>query len=216
MVFVRSLLFVATTLAASKQPMMLFGAPSANNNSKTNSTCNRTSAESACGRLDPLIAPQHVIAPLMLPCAALLFTHMPTLLLASKARVRDLKEATAQVAVAWLSVCSVAWLYTRYSPAVAYALSLHSSLYLLSQPSSPTLVVGRLTDLFVRETCVTTILLCAWYGGPPLPVVDVPGVAGSCCGAASHLAGFILPDLAGPVAMWLARRLVVIDGGHSD
>ena len=49
MVFVRSLLFVATTLAASKQPMMLFGAPSANNNSKTNSTCNRTSAESACG-----------------------------------------------------------------------------------------------------------------------------------------------------------------------
>lgn len=213
---VRSMLLVVTTLAASRNSLFFSAQPQNASSSCTSGSRNKTAIAVECSHLDPFVTPCHVVAPLMLPCAALLFTHMPTLLLASKARVRDLKEATAQVAVSWLSVCAVAWLYTSYSPSVAYALALHASVYLLSQHSSPTIVVGRLADAFVRETCVAVIFLCAWYMGPPLPVIDVPGIAGSCCGVASHLAGFVLPDLVGPAAMCLARRLVVIDGGHLD
>ena len=102
MIFVRSLLLLATTLAAGRAP-----SPSLNqqhsNSSHSNSTqndescaANSDSLELACRGTDPLILPEHIILPLLLPCAALLFTHMPTLLLASRARVRDLKGATVQ------------------------------------------------------------------------------------------------------------------------
>jgi hypothetical protein len=225
MIFVRSLLFVVTTLAAGKRvpsdgnvTAHAHGAPAAENASSScpapNNNATLTTNEDVCASTDPLILPEHAILPLLLPCAALLFTHMPTLLLASRARVRDLKGATAQAVLTWLSVCSVAWAYASGRRAFAYAASLHTSVYLLSKPSSPTVVVGPIADLFARETCITVILLCAWQLGPPLPVADAPGhpAASACCGLASHLAGFMIPDLVGPIAEGLARRLVAGGG----
>ena len=213
MFFVRSLLFVVTTLAAGKNRT---AAPApAQGEDPQQPLCpappsNASAFEGACRATDPLILPEHVILPLLLPCAALLFTHMPTLLLASRARVRDLKNATAHAVLTWLAVCAVAWAYASGRRAFAYAASLHASVYLLSMPASPTIVVGPLADLFARETCITFIFLCAWHMGPPLPVADVPGQPAHsvCCGLASHLAGFMIPELVGPVAEALARRLV--------
>jgi hypothetical protein len=212
MIFVRSLLFVATTLAAGKNNHSRANESSSDN--ATDASCPADAAgslEHACRTTDPLILPEHIILPLLLPCAALLFTHMPTLLLASRARVRDLKGATAQAVLTWLSVCAVAFAYSSGHRAFAYAVSLHTSVYLLSKPASPTIVVGPMVDLFARETCITAVLLCAWQMGPPLPVVDTPGdhpAASACCGIASHMAGFLLPDLVGPLAAGIARRLV--------
>ena len=211
MILVRSLLFVVTTLAAGKRAVNVTAPENASSSCATPNTNETLTNEEVCASTDPLVLPEHVILPLLLPCAALLFTHMPTLLLASRARVRDLKGATAQAVLTWLSVCSVAWAYASGRRAFAYAASLHTSVYLLSKPASPTVVVGPIADLFARETCITAILLCAWQLGPPLPVADAPGhpAASACCGLASHLAGFMIPDLVGPLAEGLARRLVL-------
>ena len=211
MAFVRSLLFVVTTLAASRHPPP---SPEIYPKNSTASSCpaaggqNQT-LEWACSSIEPLVRPDHVLAPLVLPGISLLFTHMPTLLLVSRARVRDLKAAAARAAVVWLAMCTAALIYTRHSHTLAYAFSLHASVYLLSLPSSPTIVMGRMADLLVRELCITAVMLCAWYLGPPLPVIDVPGFSGaSCCGVTSHLAGYFLPDVLGPLAMGIASRLM--------
>ena len=212
MIFVRSLLLLATTLAAGRAPAPGSSSPHANSTQKQNESCaaDSDSLERACRGTDPLILPEHIILPLLLPCAALLFTHMPTLLLASRARVRDLKGATVQALLTWLGVCAAAWAYSTGRRAFAYAASLHASVYLLSRPASPTVVVGPIADLFARETCVTAILLCAWHLGPPLPVADAPGhpPGSACCGIGSHVVVFMLPDLIGPLAAGVARRLV--------
>jgi hypothetical protein len=206
MSFVRSLLLVATTLAASRHPPDL--TPKIENASSCPASHQNLTIENVCARVDPLVLPEHVIAPLAIPCIALLFTHMPTLLLASRARVRDLKAATTHAAVTWGAICAAAVIYTN-SPTQAYAFSLHLSVYLLSQPSSPTVVVGRMADLFVRELGITVILLCAWYLGPPLPVLDVPGFPGaSCCGVTAHLTALFTPDIAAPLVMGVIARLV--------
>ena len=203
MAFVRSLLFVVTTLAASRHPPLIDLHPK-------NSSCPSTESLAwACSRIDPLVRPDHVLVPLVLPGVSLLFTHMPTLLLVSRARVRDLKAAAARATVLWLAMCAAALMYTRHSHALAYAFSLHASVYLLSQPCSPTIVMGRTADLLVREVCISAVMLCAWYMGPPLPVIDVPGFSGaSCCGVTSHLAAYLLPDVAGPLAMGIVARLM--------
>jgi hypothetical protein len=213
MAFVRSLLFVVTTLAASRHPPPTPEIYPKNSSCPAAGSHNNQTLEWACSKIDPFVRPDHVLVPLVLPGVSLLFTHMPTLLLVSRARVRDLKAAATRAAVLWLAICAAALIYTRHSRALAYAFSLHASVYLLSHASSPTIVMGRMADLFVREVCVTVIMLCAWYMGPPLPVIDVPGFPGaSCCGVTSHLAGYFLPDIAGPLAMGIVGRLM--DGGE--
>jgi len=209
MIFTRSLLYAVTTLTRKNRTS--FEPPPANATVDAQQlVCSNPALEDVCSATNPLILPEHVMLPLLLPCAALLFSHMPTILLASRARVRDLKNATTNVVLAWLGVSAVGWAYASGFRAFAYAVSLHTSVYLLSQPASPTAVVGPLADLFARETCITLVLLCAMQLGPPLPVAHAMGhpTAAVCCGVASHLAGSMIPDLVGPIAADLARRLV--------
>lgn len=193
----RSLLLVATTLAAGRHMP-----PARNYSASSNTTCSKpilnATEESDCVLTDAMVIPDHILAPLLFPCIALLITHMPTLLLASRARVQDLKIATSSVVLVWLCGLAITWLSRAHSPSVAYAISLHTSVYLLSQPASHTLTAGMWADRVVKKICMVVVVLCAWQMGPPLPVIDAPGIP-RCCGAASHLAGLIAPDIAGPI-----------------
>jgi hypothetical protein len=179
----------------------------------SNDTCNTASASSAtisgCALTDAMVTPDHFLAPLLVPCVAILLTHMPTLLLTSRARVLDLKSATSGVLLAWLCCLIVSWLSTVHGRSFAYAMSLHASVYLLAQPASQTLIAGAWADKTVRRACTAFVLVCAWQLGPPLPVLDAPGIH-RCCGTAAHLAGFILPDIAVPVVFGLVGWIAAL------
>ncbi len=230
----RSLILVATTLAAGRYmppPGTSYSNPlgnvgdgglnanatrvrsGANATCSLNDTCNTASTTSAtisdCSLTDAMVNPDHFLAPLLVPCIAILLTHMPTLLLTSRARVLDLKAATSGVLLAWLCGLLVSWLSTVYGRSFAYAMSLHASVHLLAQPASHTLIAGAWADRTVKRACTVVVLVCAWQLGPPLPVLDAPGIP-RCCGTASHLAGFILPDIAAPIAFGLVGWIAAL------
>ena len=55
------------------------------------------------------------------------------------------------------------------------------------------MLLGQGAERAARWSCVAALLFGAWHLGPPLPLLDVPGLS-RCCGAAVHLAGLLLPD----------------------
>jgi len=220
---VRILLLVATTLAAVR-----FHPPTNNNNSTldasdNNSSCpiqnaslhrgtqnqtqNIDSLNTACEQTDAFVTSDHVTLPLMAPCFAMLITHMPSILLPSRAMVHDIKSATAKVFLIWISVVTISWIHRGQGGSLAYAMSLHVSLYLLSLPASSTVVVGMWADRLTRSIFTALVIMCAWQAGPPLPVLDAPGIHG-WCGAASHLAGILIPDIVGPFALGFVHGLM--------
>jgi hypothetical protein len=161
------------------------------------------SRSDACGT----ILPEHVLAPLALPWVALLITHVPTVLLASRERTHHLCSATAHVLVVWGAGGGVAWIY-KWSPPVAYALALHSSALLLGYPSDPGVVLGRRVDCCLRGVCTGLLVIGAWQLGPALPVVDLPRAPhGSSAAAFAHLVGFLAPALLVPPFRAVAELL---------
>ena len=140
------------------------------------------------------ILPEHALAPLALPWGALLVTHTPTVILASRERTRHLCVATAHVLAVWATGVVVAWVYT-VSPQVAYGLALHSAASLLGVPSDPGVVVGRRVERGLRWACLGALVLGAWQLGPPLPVVDLHPKARQDSAALAHLVGILAPEL---------------------
>ena len=154
-----------------------------------------------------VILPEHVLAPLALPWAALLVTHTPTVLLASLERTRHLCAATAHALVVWAAGCAVAWAHGR-SPSVAYALALHSAAHLLGCPSQTGVVVGRRVEAGVRWAGLGLLAVGAWQLGPALPVVETPAAAhGPSAAALAHLVGVLAPALIIPPARVLVELL---------
>lgn len=198
----RVLLLGATTLAAGRRNLTLPPVP-------LEGLCGRdplsTLAEQ-CRPADAQVRPEHVLLPLLLPCAVQLCVHMPTLLLASRVRARQLRAATAHVAAAWAAVALCAYAYLSH-PAVAYALALHSAAFLLAQPSEPGLLIGPCPERTARWGCTAALLAGALYLGPPLPLLDAPGLS-RCCGSAAHLAGLLVPDAAVGAAVGVALRVL--------
>jgi hypothetical protein len=121
--------------------------------------------------------------------------------------VHDIKSATAKVLLIWIAVMAITWVYYGQGGSIAYALSLHTSLYLLSLPASSTIVAGQWADKLTRSAVIGLVIMCAWQVGPPLPVLDTPDIHG-CCGAASHLAGILIPDIIGPFAIGFVHGLM--------
>ena len=198
----RFLLLGATTMAAGRH----------------NLTATPTPLEGLCGR-DPLatlseqcfpadtrVRPEHVLFPLLLPCGVALVVNVPTLLLPSRFRAHQLRVATAHITAAWAAVVLCAYAY-RSHPALAYALALHSSAFLLALPPDPGVLLGRGPERAARWSCTAALLLGAWYLGPPLPLLDVPGLS-RCCGSAVHLAALLLPDAAMALAIELVQRVL--------
>lgn len=189
----RLCLLCATTLASSHTPPL------------QHSCSSRVSLAAACEASDPSVAPEHALAPLALPCAVLLFSHMPTLLLPSRRRVRRLASAAKRAAANCAALLCVAAVYARVSPSLAYALSLHLAATLLSsRESDALLLVTPGVHAAARYLASAALVAGAAYSGPPLPVFDAPGVPG-CCGAGAHLAAWAAAETAAAagLAVWL-------------
>jgi hypothetical protein len=164
----------------------------------------KTSLQAACAASDAHVEPLHVLAPFAPPCAVLLFSHAPTLLLASNRRARRLHRAAAHAFALWAAVLGAAAVYLRLSPSFAYAVALHASATSLSARGSSSLFLLS-PAVHAAARCLATAALVAGaaYAGPPLPVFDAPGVPG-CCGAAAHLAAWAGAETLGAaVVPWL-------------
>jgi hypothetical protein len=200
----RALLLASTTLAASRHSLTPVDPP-------PEGYCGRdtvpTLAEQ-CRPADAAVRPEHVLFPLLLPCCVVLVVNVPTLVLASRFRTRQLRVATAHVAAAWAAIAACAYAYLSH-PALAYALALHSTVFLLTLQPDPGVLLGRRAEHTVRRACTAALLLGAWLAGPPLPLVDVPGLS-RCCGSVSHLAGLLLPDAAMGLTIELVHRLLAV------
>ena len=150
----------------------------------------------------------HVLAPLALNYAALVVVHMPTLLLASRSRVSVIKQALASVAATALGFEAAAWVFRggdRRRP-WAYALSLHWSLFLLSQPPHPSLVIGPHAHAAVHAAAVIALLAGASQLGPPMPAMDLPAFP-TPAGAEAHLVCLLGVELLGPLLLHCLTRV---------
>lgn len=187
----RAVLAVSTTLAAaSTQPKPSEG------------SCyfQQDGLREMCARQDHHVYPEHVLAPLALPCAVQAFASMPTLLLPSTRRARRLCAAAANMAALWFAVVVCAAAYAWLSPSLAYALSLHASaLFLLRMDSGVNLMASMPLEA-ARFSALATLSAGALYLGPPLPVLGAPGLSG-CCGAVAHLAGWTASETVGSLLM---------------
>lgn len=192
------MLAVATTLASSHtQPR--------DNNAKCS-----LSLHAACSAPDSHVAPQHAVVPLVPPIAVLVFSSMPTLLLASKHRVRSLWAAVSYLCAIWVALLLVAEVFQSVSPSLAYALSLHfSALFLTRRPQTDVLITPT-AHAAVRVCALAALVAGAAYAGPPLPVMDSPGVHG-CCGAAAHLAAATAAETVGAALLWLLDAGLSVD-----
>jgi hypothetical protein len=149
------------------------------------------------------ILPEHALFPFALPWGALLVTHTPTVLLASRERTRHLCAATARVLLIWATGVATAWAYTR-SPQIAYATALHSTALLLGIPSGLGVMIGANGDRCLRWACTGLLLTGAWQLGPSLPIVDT---------ALAHLVGRLAPELLLPPCFALLELLCLAGGG---
>lgn len=173
----RTLLAAATTLAAASTHPKGF-----------EKTCHfqQDGLREICASQDYHVYSEHVLAPLMVPCAVQVFVSMPTLLLASTHRARRLRAASACMAALWSTVLACSAVYAALSPSFAYALSLHASaLYLLKLDPGANLM-GAVPLLAAKVAGLAALCAGAVYAGPPLPVLGSPGLSG-CCGSVCHL-----------------------------
>jgi hypothetical protein len=182
--WVRLLVIVATTLASSTLPP-----------AHQHDTCALMgSLHVACAAADAGVLPHHAIMPLLVAFAVVFWAHLPTLVLRSKHRSYRLSLAAARAASIWLAVLGVYAVHDMLSPSLAYASSLHLAITFLSpRPCDTLLLVPSIPLAAVRYTAMAALVAGAFWG-PPLPVLDAPG-APACCGAACHLAGWILAEV---------------------
>jgi hypothetical protein len=156
----------------------------------------------------PSIPDAQIVAPLLVPYAALAIIHMPTILLASQSRVTHIKQALASVATVGMWIALAAWAPAEaWNPPIAYAMSLHWALFLLAQPPHPTLAIGPWAHQAVCTLGVAILAAGAWHLGPPLPVVEVAGLPGYN-GATAHLLCLLFTDLLGPALMHVLNRVL--------
>jgi len=179
-----------TTLAASRVPP----APA------TVEVCAAQGVCAACARLDARVASVHIVAPLTVAAAVILFAHFPSLVLASRNRIRELWAAVAAVSVVYAALAGAALVASNFSRAWAYALSLHFALLLVATDTPPTTLFHPAAYAAVQALAVFALLTGAWYAGPPLPAWDVPGLSG-CCGAVAHLAAWAAAETVGRAAV---------------
>jgi hypothetical protein len=200
----RALLPLATTLAAIRiLPTLPPPATSAGND-----TCPPSPPETVPSMM---IGSTHILCPLLIPYAAQIVIHMPTLLLASRSRVAHIKQALATIVAIGAGVSVAAGALSRRgepaNPALAYALSLYWSLFLLSQPPHPSLVIGPAAHRAISTAGVLALAGGAWQLGPPLPVIHVPGFP-TGPGAQAHLLCLLGTDLLGPVVLRVLTRIL--------
>jgi hypothetical protein len=152
------------------------------------------------------VQPTHVIAPFALPYAAHIVVHMPTLLLSSRSRVSTIRQALADFAAIFLGFQAAGWAFRSGDHALAYALSLHWSLFLLSQPPHPGLIIGSHVHTAVHAAALAALVWGAWQLGPPLPIIELPGFP-ALPGASSHLMCLVGTELLGPLILHALTRV---------
>jgi hypothetical protein len=187
---------VATTLASSSTPPRQHG----------ESCASLTSLQAACAASDAHVSLVHSLAPLALAAGVTLWSYLPTLVLSSRRRAHRLSVAAANVAAVWGAAALVAAAHFEVSRSLGYALSLHLAVTLLSSRKSDALLLFSPAALAAARALAVVGVAVAAGAGPPLPVVDAPGVPG-CCGATSHLAAWAAAETLGAGALCLALDL---------
>jgi hypothetical protein len=193
MAWSRSTLVLATTLAASDFHYSAL-------DQQEDGACGAGGVLSACLDVDRNVSPRHVIFPLLVPAFLVIFTHVPTLLLASRRRVWGLWTATLKLVLVFISISFSSAVYLRISRAWGYAFSLHFSILFITQERCQTLLFNEAALLGVQTFFLATVLLGAWRIGPPLPAWDAPGLPG-CCGAVAHMAAWATSETLGKLGV---------------
>lgn len=196
MEWMRLALIAATTLAASKLPPIL------GPKDKEYGTC----GPNPCSRSDPLVRPEHILFPLGAAGCIVLFANVPTLLLASQTRIRDLTVSTMQVVFLTAVMGGTAALYL-VCPSWAYALSCHVAALIITRPAPPTLLMHRQVYSSAQSVAIAVVVVWAAQLGPALPVLDSPGMSG-CCGARSHLLAWAVTQTVGEALVLLGECLL--------
>jgi hypothetical protein len=188
MAWLRAVLILATTLAASRVATIpkkgLDGA------------CASTGFAASCTHVNNMVRPDHVVHPLVGTAVVLLFTHAPTLFLSSRSRLKELWGGVWHIHCIAAALLVVSWLFLYNSRALSYALSLHFAALYLSLVRPPTRLLSSFTYRAVQTTAWVALLAYAWFVGPPLSVWDAPGIP-SCCGAVAHVAAWIAAESLG-------------------
>jgi hypothetical protein len=84
---------------------------------------------------------------------------------------------------------------------LAYAHSLHLSATFLGPRRADSLVLmSPSVHAAARALAVAGLAAGAAYAGPPLPVLDAPGLP-SCCGALAHLAAWACAETVGTAVL---------------
>jgi hypothetical protein len=196
MAWARSLLAVATTLASSTTtPGHQEGA-----------CASKAGLRAACASPDAYLDLRQVLAPLLVAFAVMLWAHLPSLLLASRRRSHRLSLAAGHAVALWAAMIAVYAVYERISPSPAYALSLHLTVTFLSRRKSDSLLLLPPAAYAASRWLAVGALVAGAALGPPLPVVDSPGVSGYC-GAVSHLAAWAAAETVGAGCLFLTLDL---------
>jgi len=167
-------------------------------------------ATTACRVLDHNVSPLHVFAPTALCNVITMVSHAPSLLLLSRVRAGHMHSCMTRVCLLIFQILVTYLAFTRLSPMLTYALSLHFAVFFLSLTSrhrAP--LIGDEADRTLRGLCVAGLLLVCWRYGPPLPCIDAFSLSGGC-GAQAHMLGFFYAGVACPIVLAAAERLLHI------
>lgn len=208
MILARCLALAATTLAGARlsanNPMQ--NIPSRTPRNNTSQTC--SSLASDCAFSDTLVHPDHILLPLLLPCFPLVVAHMPTILLSSRSKIKDIQGAAARSLVLWLALAASVWAFREGHGTLAYGISIHWAMLMLCLPARPSVGIGDGMEVACRWLCLLALFAYAAHSGPPMPVLDAPGLS-RCCGSAAHFAGWISVDLLSPVVLFFLNRILI-------
>ena len=183
------LFMVASTVAAARF-----------NGLNRQATC---SAEMVCTSVDRLITPLHAIFPLSVTLVGFLLVNIPLGTMPSPMKVRRLKRATCQLLLLSPTL-GLLWYAFAVSPTLVTMISSHMGVFLLANYEES-------ATLYEKCICLSHLgIILAWtmQEGPPIPVLDSPGL-NVCCGYMAHLAGIVVCSLLIPTFNRLLSRLVV-------
>lgn len=208
MILARCLALAATTFAGARLHAInpINGNPNETLKKSTSQTC--SSLESECAFSDTLVHPDHILIPLLLPCFPLVVAHMPTILLSSRSKIRDIQGAAARSLVLWLALAASVFAFREGHGTLAYGISIHWAMLMLCLPARPSVGIGDGMEVACRWLCLLVLFAYASHSGPPMPIFDAPGLS-RCCGSAAHFAGWISVDLLSPVVLFFLNRILI-------
>ena len=160
-----------------------------------------------CAGLDALVPRLYSLYVFGFASLVILVLGFPCLVLDSRHT-----EKMIQALLSFFAAQTSALLFSNQLPrGPAYALAVHACVFnLLSIEYHPYMIGGR-AWWGLRYPAVLSIVIFAAYYGPPVSLVQWPGIDSINCAARAHLVGALFPELtlaAQKVVMWAGEALL--------